>query len=75
MHPEQENVFEIRLNEDGVVRLKQILTLTRLLLIIGLAEIFVFIGDGIVRQLIYHGTADTRIDTTYSWMMTYFYPI
>ena len=71
---ETENVFEIKLNDEGIARLKQTITIVRVLVVIGSIEIFIFICDSILRQLLIRETAASLGDTTYSWLMTYFYP-
>ena len=71
---ETEDVFEIKLNDEGIARLRQTLTITRMLVVIGSIEIFIFICDSVLRQLMISETAASLGDTTYSWLMTYFYP-
>lgn len=72
--PQSESVFEIRLNEEGIARLKQTLMLSKLLLAIGAVEILVFGADSTLRFLMIRKTIDSIGNITYAWMSLYGYP-
>ncbi|HYF29789.1 MAG TPA: hypothetical protein VD993_01600 [Chitinophagaceae bacterium] len=74
MSPNNESVFELRLNEEGITRLKQTLSLTRWLMIIGFAEIAVFSADAILRQVLLRHN-DNSVESDYGWVMLYVYPV
>jgi hypothetical protein len=73
MQPHNDTFFELKLNEDGIARLRQVLVITRWLIIIGFVQMGVFIADTVVRYITIH--AFPEADNFYSWLMRYFYPV
>ncbi len=70
---ENNSVFEHKLNEEGIARLRQMLTICRVLIVIGAFQIPLFIAESILRVV------TTRLvnsgDTMYEWLMLYVSPI
>ena len=75
MLQEPENVFEIKLDEEGIARLRQTLFVTRLMLIVGAIEMVTFAVDSVLLQMWFASMSTPVGDSMYSFLMTYIYPV